>query len=111
MSRDVNGSRVLKVRIQRVLQKGTQVPLKKRAIERILSVATCNCEKIQKLHVAVTYFMMGHEQNGQLVLTDKGVVETWHGKTWVRHYNKWVARKTRGHQNKGGHSQHHKPTG
>lgn len=96
-------NQVLQMRVLRVLQQGA-VALKKKMILDVMSSAPCNCHKVQKLMARQDFFVMGHEEAklGRLVLTERGVLETWN-KKWPKHLEKWHIRQGAHHKGRGMH--------
>ena len=83
--------RIVKGRVQRVLQKGL-MDLKKGDIVHLHSNTTCDCPQVNQLDA--DYLVAGHEDVGQnkLYLFPKnGVVENWE-RAWVGKFRKWEKR-------------------
>ena len=83
--------RILKGRIQRVLQKGL-IDLKKGDTIRLHSNTTCDCPHVTKLNA--DYLVAGHEDLRQkkfYLYPGTGVVETW-GRVWVSKFRRWERR-------------------
>ncbi|KAL9979460.1 hypothetical protein ACROYT_G017131 [Oculina patagonica] len=83
--------RVLKGRVQRVLQKGL-VDLKKGDTVHLHSNTTCDCPQVNQLDAE--YLVAGHEDVGQnklYLLPRNGVVEPWE-RAWVGKFRKWEKR-------------------
>lgn len=83
--------RVLKGRVQRVLQKGL-VDLKKGDTVHLHSNSTCDCPQVKQLDAE--YLVAGHEDVGRnklYLLPKNGVVETWE-RAWVGKFRKWEKR-------------------
>ena len=83
--------RVLRGRIQRVLEKGF-IDLKKGDTISLHSNTTCNCPQVMQLDV--DYLVAGHEdvrQNRLYLFSTNGVVEAWE-RAWVGKFRKWEKR-------------------
>lgn len=92
-SRTEGRERVLRGRIQRVLQKGF-VDLKKGDTISLYSNTTCNCPQVNRLDM--DYLVAGHEdmrqrQSRLYLFSTNGVVEAWE-RAWVGKFRKWEKR-------------------